>query len=316
MDAYVNLGYGRVVVAPVPPTTGTTLQLLSGQGARMPAVPFNATAWPITEYPDVATAEIVRVTAVVGDAITIVRAQEGTNAVAIAAGYAFSQTITKRLIDELRNASNMNAGTLPDARLSSNVVLTGGTALQAWPVGSVFIGVLPTNPSTLLGYGTWASFGSGRVLVGVDAAQVEFAAVEQGGGAKTHVLAATEMPSHSHVTNPHTHTITDPGHTHAQDAHTHALTDSGHAHQYAHAVGGGDLTSSSGSLDGIASENLASTSNVTTGVGVVASTVNLYPAVTGVTVAAATVITQVTGAGGAHNNLQPYITVFMWKRTA
>ena len=28
------------------------------------------------------------------------------------------------------------------------------------------------------------------------------------------------------------------------------------------------------------------------------------------------VATASTGGGGAHNNLQPYITVYMWKRTA
>ena len=35
----------------------------------------------------------------------------------------------------------------------------------AFPVGSVFLAVVSTNPATLLGYGTWSAFGAGRLLV-------------------------------------------------------------------------------------------------------------------------------------------------------
>jgi microcystin-dependent protein len=34
------------------------------------------------------------------------------------------------------------------------------------------------------------------------------------------------------------------------------------------------------------------------------------------TTAATTAVNQNTGGGGAHNNLQPYVTVAMWLRTA
>ena len=48
-----------------------------------------------------------------------------------------------------------------------------------YPVGSVYINAsVSTNPDTLLGFGTWAAFGAGRVLVGLDADDVDFDTVE------------------------------------------------------------------------------------------------------------------------------------------
>lgn len=130
------------------------------------------------------------------------------------------------------------------------------SVLAAWPVGSVFIGVVATNPNTLLGGGTWVAFGAGRVLVGIDATQTEFDVVRETGGAKTHTLSTAEMPSHDH-----------PG-TYAD-----------------HSAGVG---------------------TVQTIVGNYGSTARLQ--------AAGNVFAQ--GGGGAHNNLQPYIVVYMWERTA
>src|SRR5664279_4001583 len=67
-------------------TSGATLiVLVSGGGAKMPSVPFNATWYDSTTYSDPAddpSAEIVRVTVVasVTDTLTVTRAQEGTSA--------------------------------------------------------------------------------------------------------------------------------------------------------------------------------------------------------------------------------------------
>jgi hypothetical protein len=78
-------------------------------------------------------------------------------------------------------------------------VPAGGDISAAWPVGSVFISVLSTNPATLLGFGTWAAFAAGRVLVGLDAGQAEFDTLLETGGAKTHTLTTNEMPAHTHT---------------------------------------------------------------------------------------------------------------------
>jgi hypothetical protein len=146
----------------------------------------------------------------------------------------------------------------------------GGGGGPAFPVGSVFIAVVSTDPATLLGYGTWAAFGAGRVMVGYDAGDTDFDAAEKTSGAKTHTLTAQEMPAHTHVQEAHSHVIT------SQTATT------GGATSYEHGV----LDTSSAEAEAVE------------------------------TTAAATAVNQSAGGGAAHNNVQPSITVFLWKRTA
>ena len=124
-----------------------------------------------------------------------------------------------------------------------------------YPVGHIYTSTVSTSPATLFGFGTWSAFAAGRVLVGIDAGQTEFDAVEETGGAKTHTLLTTEIPAHTHVL------------TELRDATT-----------------GGSTTNIALSAD----------TSSTTGTKVSGS----------------------TGGGGAHNNLQPYVVVYMWKRTA
>ena len=81
-----------------------------------------------------------------------------------------------------------------------NLTITGtlsaGSGLislsDVYPVGSIYINAaVATKPGTLLGFGTWAAFGAGRVMVGIDAAQTEFDTLEETGGAKTHTLTTS-----------------------------------------------------------------------------------------------------------------------------
>lgn len=153
-----------------------------------------------------------------------------------------------------------------------------------YPVGSIYISTSSTNPNTLWGFGTWSAFGAGRTLVSLDAGQTEFDTVEETGGAKTHMLTESEMPSHTHVQNAHTHT---------QNAHN-------HTQRYHSATTGG-------------------LSGPTTAPDTSSNTPTNYGLVTADTTAVnqnATATNQNTGGGGAHNNLQPYIVVYMFKRTA
>ncbi len=154
----------------------------------------------------------------------------------------------------------------------------------AYPIGSVYTSVVSTSPATLFGFGTWSAFATGRVLVGIDAGQTEFDVVEETGGAKTHTLLTTEIPSHTHIQDSHNHT---------QNAHS-------HTQRYHSATTGG--------LSGLATAPDTSSNTVTDYAQTTANTT--------ATNIATTATNQNAGGGGAHNNLQPYIVVYMWKRTA
>lgn len=114
-------------------------------------------------------------------------------------------------------------------------------ALSAlYPVGSLYFNSsVTTNPGTLLGFGTWAAFGAGRVIVGYNSGNALFDALEETGGS-----ADATLPSH-------THTATFTGT--ALAAHSHTM---GGAFGGGGGIGGGDLNNSQGN---------ASTSSVSAG---------------------------------------------------
>lgn len=153
-------------------------------------------------------------------------------------------------------------------------------ALQALhPVGSIYINATnSTNPGTLFGFGTWVAFGAGRVPVGFNAANPLFDTAEETGGSADSVL-----PTHTHTATS-TSTVTDPSHQHAAPAGNFAV-DTG-----------------SGSFGyGGPGPNIALFANTAL-------------AATGITVATTTTNAN-AGVSATNGNYQPYITVYMWKRT-
>ena len=231
--------------------------------------------------------------------------------------------------------NNLNADLLDDQHAADFEAADAWQA--AWPVGSIYIGTTDVNPNTLFGFGTWEAFADGRVLLGL--ADIGFDTLLAEGGALTHVLDESEIPAHTHVQDAHNHTQdshghTQAAHTHTQNAHNHTQnqhrhTDASHDHAAFSAgkwsfttAGAGFLSvDSGGSVFNIrtgGSGTLTTNYTTPTNIAATATNQNATPAINGTTAInqAATAVNQSTGGGGAHNNVQPYIVVAIWHRTA
>ena len=101
--------------------------------------------------------------------------------------------------EELNKLDGLTATTTELNLLSGKTAIP--TAADAYPIGSIYMNASNSaNPASLLGFGTWSSFGAGRVLTGLDSSQSEFNAIGETGGAKTaaHTLTIAQIPSHNH----------------------------------------------------------------------------------------------------------------------
>lgn len=164
------------------------------------------------------------------------------------------------------NTSDVNkpVSTAVQAAIDAAVL---ATKQALYPVGSIYTNATNnTNPATLLGFGTWAAFGTGRALVGIDATQTEFDVLGETGGSKTHTLTIAQMPLHSHNISLEFGTNTN--------------LNVGYPGQY------NQVRAANGAVYN--GNNSSGDSNVMSG----------------------------NGGGQAHNNLQPYVVVQMWQRTA
>jgi hypothetical protein len=165
--------------------------------------------------------------------------------------------------EELNKLDGLTATTTELNLLSGKTAIP--TAADAYPIGSIYMNASNSaNPASLLGFGTWVSFGSGRVLTGLDSSQSEFNSIGETGGAKTsaHTLTKAQLPNFGGT-----------------------LSIDGWVH------GNGDFTDDTETgryLDNTTATRTGRTTTLSVG----------------------------SGNSHSHSTLQPYIVVYMWKRTA
>ena len=136
MDALKNFAYSLVATAPSPATSGTSLTVTTGQGSLFPAAPFDLTCLPPGVQPISTNAEIVRVTVVTGDVLTITRAQYGTTAQSIAVGWQVAQTVDANLLNQLAplSGATFTGNVTAPAHIASG--LTGATTASRYVGGT------------------------------------------------------------------------------------------------------------------------------------------------------------------------------------
>lgn len=78
-----------------------------------------------------------------------------------------------------------------------SVRITGMSPIDMYPIGSIYLSTVNTNPATYWG-GNWVAWGSGKVPIGVDTGDTDFNTVEKTGGEKKHTLSHAEVPRHNH----------------------------------------------------------------------------------------------------------------------
>jgi hypothetical protein len=213
-----------------------------------------------------------------GNASKIVKGTEIDNEFnAISSAIASKANTASPALTGTPTAPTATAGT-STTQLATTAFAT--VAIQAiYPVGSVYINAsVSTNPATLLGFGTWTAFAAGRVMVGLDGANAAFDTLEETGGSADTIVVS------------HTHTYS--GTTGGQSV--------DHTHQYF--AGNGTGAPGYPTAEGDGNNELAS--SITTS----GTSVDHNHSFSGTTASA--------GVSGTNANLQPYIVVYMWKRTA
>ena len=149
-----------------------------------------------------------------------------------------------------------------------------------YPVGSIKITTVKINPKISLG-GDWVEWGRGRVPVGVSSDYI-FNAPEKTGGSATHKLSINEMPNHSHD-------------------------------KVCKGTGG----TKTGKYKSVLPRSCSVGGGTGSGVYHSGSTEfsDTYLPFAGMQQFTRSEYNASTGGYSSHNNLQPYITCYMWKRT-
>lgn len=218
-----------------------------------------------------------------GDPLKIVKGTEiNTEFANIAIAVATKADLASPALTGTPTAPTASAGTnttqIATTAYSDAAVTAAITAAKSalYPVGSIYTATVSTNPGTLLGFGTWTAFGAGRVLIGNGGG---FSAGATGGSADAIVV------SHTHTNS----VSTAADHVHPSGVRVEALD----------ATYGTAYVATAGEyLDHLTGSTTNSTNTLPAGSHTHTVTINS------------------AGSSGTNGNLQPYIVVYMWNRTA
>lgn len=171
---------------------------------------------------------------------------------------------------------------------------------KAYPVGAIYCSTVETNPHDLFGFGTWEYIEQGRVLL----SQGDKYSAGSTGGAETHTLTVQEMPSHKHggaTGDGGAHTHTGVAETAGEHTHTCEINDYGSDFQrrkfFEGKEGPRTIIKTAETL------NIKSGGEHTHNIKIDASENHTH-------------IINSEGDGQAHSIMQPYLSVYMWKRVS
>jgi hypothetical protein len=313
-----------VLTAPSPATSGTSLVIQSGHGARFPTAPFYVTAHPPSEFPTLDNAEKLLVSSKSTDTFTIARGEADTDAKPIEAGWRISNALflddIPDTFDDLTDGTTNKAFTSTlktkldgieasaDVTDATNVDAAGATMnadtnvkSNSWVVDEDTLSSnvdtkVPTQQS-VKAYVDAAITAAKAALLPVGSIVVLGVSTDPatlyGFGTWTAIATGKVIVGKAASGTFSTLDATGGSETHTlsvteMPSHTH--TQDAHNHL-------------------VTSVAVGATRNYTvfgTDAGIVG---NRYTD-------SSTATNQNTGGGGAHNNLQPYIVKYMWQRTA
>lgn len=315
--------------------TSTTLVLSGSEGDLFPNAATGVCAFYATLADTTGNYEVVLVTAKSGNTFSVIRAQDRTTARDWPVNTEVSNRVTeglfedkvslKEFTDGMNTKMDKNGGSFTGeltftSPATFKVVGAGGEtsvlklfsdgtafwndlnlALLSHPIGSIYMSLDATSPADIFG-GTWERLPEGRMLIG---ASGSYPAGNVGGNA-THTLTVDELPSHNHGGE----TVAAGGHKHERG--TMNITGTfGRAqcdYNYTSGVATGAFTAtvSSGRTDGSHGNDHCIQWEFDAS--------NSWSGKTSEAEEHKHTI-QSQGGGTAINIMNPYVAVYMWKRT-
>ena len=142
--------------------------------------------------------------------------------------YDFIYVNGKFILQNENRAGETIYGVITEARikeLAASEVLKVTNIYVPIPVGGIYVSTNNVNPATVWKNTTWEEFGQGKVLIGQDTTNTNFNTLGKTGGVYDVTLNVNQMPNHNHATDAqgnHSHYVNPNGnHNHLVDNHAH-----------------------------------------------------------------------------------------------